>query len=207
MAQRLVMVVDTQRCISCNACATACKIENNLPNDIWYNRVLNRGGASPETPEGIYPNLKMHSVPFACQHCENPECVKVCPVGATYKDPETGIVHQDTNACIGCRMCMAACPYTDVRVFNWREPQYYLDFATGGNNTQHQKHTVEKCIFCEHRVSEGLAPACISACTARARYFGDANDPNSEVSRLLRERTWKQLLPEKGTEPSVYYLY
>ena len=148
----------------------------------------------------------MSYLPVNCQHCENPACVKVCPVGATFKDAETGIVRQDYDKCIGCRMCMAACPYTGVRSFNWEEPQYAIDFPVGGTVPEHQKHTVEKCTLCNHRVSEGLEPACIAACPARARHFGDLDDPDSEVSRLVREREHMQLLPEKGTNPSVYYL-
>lgn len=205
--QRLAMVVDTKRCIACNSCAVACKIENNLPNDIWWNRILTIGGAHLDSPEGTYPNLKMMNITASCQHCDNPACVKVCPVGATYKDPETGIVRQDYEKCIGCRMCMAACPYTGIRSFNWEEPAHHLDFAVGDADVPaHQKHVVEKCTFCNHRLAKGLAPACIEVCSARARHFGDLNDPTSEVSKLLEDREYMQLLPEKGTNPSVYYL-
>ncbi len=126
---KLVMLVDTKRCIACNSCAVACKVENNLPKDIWWNRVMTVGGPHMDAPAGTYPNLEMYNVTVACQHCENPACVKVCPVGATYKDPETGVVRQDYDKCIGCRMCMSACPYNGVRSFNWEEPSYHLDFA------------------------------------------------------------------------------
>ena len=213
MAQRLGFVIDSKNCINCNACGVACKMENNVPNGIWWTRVLVTGGAHPDTPAGEYPakgevsTLKMANTPVACQHCENPACVKVCPVGATYKDPETGAVRQDYSKCIGCRMCMAACPYTGVRSFNWEEPKYVLDFATGdGAVPKHEKHTVEKCTMCWHRLAKGLAPACVESCPARIRYFGDLNDPESEVSKLLATRQYKTLLPEKGTRPSVYYL-
>ena len=146
-------------------------------------------------------------IPIACQHCENPACAKVCPVGATYKDPETGVVRQDYDKCIGCRMCMAACPYNGVRSFNWEEPKYHLDFATGDADAPaHQKHVVEKCTFCYQRTSQGNDPACMRLCPGRARHWGDLDDPESEVSQLVRKREVKQLLPEKGTEPSVYYL-
>lgn len=207
MAKRYVMVIDSQYCISCNACSVACKIENNLPDDIWWNRTFTVGGDHRDTPAGTYPNLTMESFTVNCQHCENPACVQVCPVGATYKDPETGIVRQDYDACIGCRMCMNACPYTGVRSFNWEEPKYTVGHAVGDAAVPaHQKHVVEKCQFCYHRVERGELPACIEACPARIRYFGDANDPTSEVAQLLRERPYKQLLPEKGTAPSVYFL-
>ena len=207
-SKHLGMVIDTGRCMACNSCAVACKVENNLPQGIWWNRIYNDGGPNLDSPAGKYPNLgKMMTITLACQHCENPACVKVCPVGATYKDSETGVVRQDYQKCIGCRMCMAACPYTGVRSFNWEEPKPMIDFPTGDINVEkHQKHTVEKCTMCWHRLAQGYQPACIEACPARARYFGDFNDPDSDVSKLLATRKYKQLLPEKGTRPSVYYL-
>lgn len=205
--KRLAMVIDTRRCMACNSCTVACKIENNLPNNTWWNRVMTVGGENLDSPEGTYPSLKMMNVTVACQHCDNPACVKVCPVGATYQDPETGVVRQDYDKCIGCRMCMAACPYTGVRSFNWEEPQYHLDFAVGDADVSpHQKHTVEKCTFCWHRLAKGVQPACVEVCPARARHFGDLNDPESEVSKLIRDREYMQLLPERDTHPSVYYL-
>ena len=200
-------VIDMKNCIACHACAVACKVENNVPDNIWWNRILTKGGASQETPAGTYPNLTIDNYAVACQHCENPACVKVCPVGATYKDPETGAVRQDYDKCIGCRMCMAACPYTGVRNFNWEEPKYAIGQDMGDASVpKHQKHTVEKCTMCWHRLAQGLQPACIEVCPARVRYFGDFDDPNSEVSKLIREREYTQLLPEQGTRPSVYYL-
>ncbi len=185
----------------------ACKTENNLPNEIWWNRVLTEGGANPESPSGIYPHLFMRNITVACQHCENPACVKVCPVGATYKDTDTGVVRQDYDKCIGCRMCMAACPYTGVRSFNWEEPQYYMEFAVGDADVPaHQKHVVEKCTMCWHRLAKGLIPSCVEVCPGRARFWGDFDDPDPEVSKLIRERECKQLLEDRGTKPSVYYL-
>lgn len=115
---RLGYVIDMKNCIACHACAVACKVENNLPDGIWWARVLTDGGASQETPAGEFPNLTMRNIEVNCQHCDNPACVKACPVGATYKDPDTGAVRQDYDKCIGCRMCIAACPYTGVRSFN-----------------------------------------------------------------------------------------
>lgn len=201
------MAIDLKRCIGCHTCSTACRYENNLPAGSWWNRVCTEGGEVADTPSGTFPNLAMKQIPIACQHCENPACVKVCPVGATYKDPETGVVRQDYDKCIGCRMCMAACPYTGVRSFNWDEPKFVMDCETGDADIpQHQKHVVEKCTMCWHRLAKGEEPACIKVCPARARFWGDLDDPNSEVSRLVREREVMQLLPEKGTHPSVYYL-
>ena len=154
------MVIDQGMCIGCQTCAMACKVANNVPDGIWWNRVLTDGGPYSETARGEYPyNLQMDFVPISCQHCENPACVKVCPVGATYKDPETGVVRQDYDKCIGCRMCMGACPYTGVRSFNWEEPHHAVDFATGDANIPaHQKHVVEKCTFCYQRTSQGQTP-------------------------------------------------
>ena len=207
MAERLGMVIDMKACIACASCAVACKVENNLPDEVWWNRVLTDGGENPDTPAGVYPDLTMSNLVVACQHCDNPACAKVCPVGATYKDPETGVVRPDYDKCIGCRMCMSACPYTGVRSFNWEEPQYHMDYAVGGKDVPvHQKHVVEKCTFCYHRISKGEEPACMHLCVGRARHWGDLDDPNSEVSQLIRDREYKQLLPERGTDPSVYYL-
>ena len=201
------MVIDLERCIGCMNCQVSCRNENNLPKGVWWNRVLTDGGEDIDTPGGTFPNCKLDYFPVSCQHCGNPACIKVCPVGATFKDKETGVVRQDYDKCIGCRMCMAACPYTGVRSFNWEEPKYYVDFAMGGHNVPtHQKHTVEKCTFCYHRLSEGKKPACMVLCIGRARYWGDLEDPNSEVSQLIATRQYKQLLPEQGTRPSVYYL-
>ena len=201
------MVIDTERCIGCHTCAVTCKHENNLPRDIWWNRILTNGGDEMDVPAGVWPNNTLSYTPVNCQHCENPACTRVCPVGATYKDAETGIVLQDYDKCIGCRMCIASCPYTGVRSFNWEEPTYAIDFSVGDAEAQpHQKHTVEKCILCNHRVKRGKEPACVIACPGRARHFGDFDDPDSEVSKLIRERNYKQLLADRGTKPSVYYL-
>lgn len=201
------MVIDTKRCIGCHTCAVSCKKQNNLPNEVWWNRVLTDGGEWMDTASGEYPNNSMSYLAVSCQHCENPACTKVCPVGATYKDPETGVVRQDYDKCIGCRMCMAACPYTGVRSFNWEEPKYHLDFPTGDSDAPtHQKHVVEKCTFCYQRIAKGETPACMQLCPGRARHWGDFDDPDSEVSKLISSRGYKQLLADKGTRPSVYYL-
>ncbi|MBQ9953881.1 MAG: 4Fe-4S dicluster domain-containing protein [Eggerthellaceae bacterium] len=204
---RYGMAIDTRRCVGCNACTIACKQMNNLPNGIMWTRVLTDGGDAPDTPANVNGALTMSFYAMGCQHCENPACTKVCPVGATYKDPETGVVRQDYDKCIGCRMCMAACPYTGVRSFNWEEPKYQLDFATGDADAPaHQKHVVEKCTFCYQRISKGETPACMDLCPARARYWGDLDDPTSEVAKKIASREYVHLLPEMGTEPNCYYL-
>ncbi len=211
--KRYGFVIDTTQCQGCNTCGVVCKMENNVPHGIFWNRTLTRGGVHNQTPAGTYPeigetpNLSMSFYTVNCQHCENPACVKVCPVGATYKDEGTGIVRQDYDKCIGCRMCMSACPYTGVRSFNWEEPQYPIGHPIGDvDGPPHQKHTVEKCTMCWPKIARGEEPARASVCPALARHWGDFDDPNSEVSRLVAERSNKQLLPEMGTQPNVYYL-
>ena len=204
---RYGIAVDTQLCVGCNNCAMVCKVENNVPDNQWWNRAMTMGGENEYTPGGTYPdNLRMRFITMACQHCDNPACVKVCPVGATYKDTETGVVRQDYDRCIGCRMCMAACPYTGVRSFNW-DLRYSLDFAVGDREAPaHQKHTVEKCTMCWYRPARGERPACIDICRAGARYWGDLDDPESEIAEVLVSRKYFQMLPEKGTKPNLYYL-
>ena len=204
-AQRLGMVIDTKKCIACNSCAVACKIENNLPNGIWWNRVMSVGGPNLDSPSGEYPHLKMDNITLACQHCENPACVKVCPVGATYKDPDTGVVRQDYDKCIGCRMCMAAGPY-NARVFNWEEPVRDPDFNYGDKDVPvRTKGVMEKCTMCKERTDRGDEPMCVVCCPTKARTFGDLDDPNSEVSRMIREKHAYVLLEEQGTRPQVHY--
>ncbi len=203
---KLVMLVDTKRCIACNSCAVACKVENNLPKDIWWNRVMTVGGPHMDAPAGTYPNLEMYNVTVACQHCENPACVKVCPVGATYKDPETGVVRQDYDKCIGCRMCMAACPY-NARTFNWSEPVRATGAAYGDARVpERSRGVMEKCALCKERTDEGEEPMCVHCCPADARVFGDLDDPDSAVSQLRRREGAEVLLEEKGTRPQVFYV-
>jgi molybdopterin-containing oxidoreductase family iron-sulfur binding subunit len=205
MSQHFVMVVDLHACTGCNTCSVACKQENNLPEGVWWTQVITVGSNGAEAPTGDYPRLQLDYLPLGCQHCRSGPCVDVCPSSATYRR-EDGIVMQDPNLCIGCRYCMMVCPYTSVRVFSDARPRYALSFPTGDNPIAHRAKTVEKCTFCAHRVSRGMEPACVVVCPSRARYFGDRNDPDSEVSRLLCTRPHFQLLVEKGTAPSVYYL-
>lgn len=204
---RYAMAIDLKRCIGCHTCSMACKSANNLPNDIWWNRILTVGGETMDTASGTYPNNQLEYLPLNCQHCENPACVKACPVGATYKREEDGIVIQNYDKCIGCRYCMVACPYSGVRQFNWKKPEYNVDFAVGdASATPHQYNTVEKCTFCANRLAEGKKPACMVLCPGRARYVGDLDDTESEVSKAIQGRTYFHLLEEKGTQPSVFYL-
>jgi molybdopterin-containing oxidoreductase family iron-sulfur binding subunit len=203
------MVIDLARCVGCHTCEITCKLENDEPLGMFWNHIRTIGSTEfreMDTPEGEYPQLSMQHLPLTCQHCENPACVKVCPVGATYKRAEDGVVLVNWDICIGCRYCMVACPY-GIRVFNWRTPQQIPNFHVGSADVPvRPRGVVEKCTFCVHRIDKGLDPACMVQCPARARFWGDLNDPNSEVSRMIAERGGYQLLPEVGTNPSCYYL-
>jgi molybdopterin-containing oxidoreductase family iron-sulfur binding subunit len=203
---RYGMAIDLKECIGCHTCSVACKMANNLPNEMWWLQVLTVGGEAMDTSEGAFPNASLSYVPLNCQHCENPACVEVCPTGASYKR-EDGIVLIDTDTCIGCRTCMTACPYTGVRQYNSQEPEFYVDFALGAADAPvHKYNTVEKCTMCSSRVEKGEVPYCVEVCPARARIFGDLDDKDSEVSQAIAGRETMRLLEEKGTEPSVYYL-
>ena len=210
MANKYAIVVDKKRCIGCWSCSVACKLENNLPDQAWWNTVITDGGTNPMTPSGSYDdptNMTQNYTVFHCMHCDTPACVEVCPAGATWKDEETGIVMQDPETCIGCRSCIEACPYTGVRTYIEGDPIPALDWALGSVEAPvHVAETVEKCVMCSHRVTKGGVPACVEGCPTRARKFGDLNDPESEVSKLLAEREYEQLMPEEGTGPNVYYL-
>ena len=206
MASKYALVVDTKRCIGCWSCAVACKLENNIPDQIWYKRVETVGGASPNTPAGTYGDCTLSYRPTGCMHCDNPACVEACPVGATWKDEETGVVMQDPETCVGCGACVQASPY-QARTLLEEEPVWRVDFPVGAVNApEHRAGTVEKCTLCNHRLEEGREPACVEGCPARALTFGDLNDPDSRASQLLSERAYETLLPDAGTNPNTYYL-
>jgi len=205
-ATRLGMVIDLDRCIGCWTCSVACKQENDVAEGLFLLRILTVGGDTMDAPAGTFPGLALSYQATNCFHCDNPPCVKACPVAATFQQPN-GIVAVDYNRCIGCRYCMVACPYNN-RVFNWGAPVQDPppSVAAVGEVPPRPKGVVEKCTFCGHRVAKGLRPRCIVACPAGARYFGDLDDPNSQVSALLRDRPSYVVFPERGTRPSVHYL-
>ena|SRR3990170_7333166 len=197
---RLGMVIDLKRCIGCNACTIACKAEQATPKGVFWCRVLER-------EEGKYPHVKRIFLPVQCNHCQDAPCEKVCPTGATQQRPD-GIVMVDYARCIGCRACMTACPY-QVRFYGKEIQGYFPGGLTPFEEMGYKRFqpgTVQKCTFCVERVEAGLEPACVQTCPAKARYFGDLEDGDGEVARLIVERHAFRLRPEMGTEPSIYYL-
>ncbi len=227
---RYAMVIDLDRCYGCRACMVACKVENNTPSAHFWMYVF-------RLESGEYPNAEVEFLPRPCMHCGNAPCVKVCPVGARYKE-SNGLTAMDWDRCIGCRYCEVACPY-GVNYFNWKDPkkqQYneHIDWADKdlipltagvsppyqnpdlagryGENSRHiaganhRKGVVEKCTFCVHRLAQGKDPACVVSCPAFALKFGDLDDPESEVSKLLAEKRGWRLEESYNTEPNVYYV-
>lgn len=202
---KLAIGVNLRRCIGCNTCALACKMQNNVPDGMLWNRVLTEGCDRFDSAEGVYPHLTRTYLPLACQHCENPACERVCPTGATYKD-DKGRVEIDYDKCIGCRMCMAACPY-NARTFNWNDPVRATGAGYGDARVpERTRGVMEKCTLCKERTDEGDEPMCVRCCPADARIFGDLGDPDSAVSRLRRDQGAEVLLEDKGTRPQVFYV-
>lgn len=213
------MVIDTRRCVGCEACVIACKAENKTPPGVNYILVT-------KNAFGERPDEKPLFTPKPCFHCEKPPCVDVCPVSATFKRKKDGIVVVDYDRCIGCRYCQTACPYA-ARYFDFGE-NYEAETAEGPFHppspeyNQFRERTwrhspignVRKCTFCLHLQDEkgeydkkvGRWPACAKTCTGHAIHFGDFQDPESEVSRLIRERQPVRLKDELGAQPNVMYL-
>ncbi|ACV21282.1 4Fe-4S dicluster domain-containing protein [Slackia heliotrinireducens] len=201
---KYAIAINTGRCVGCHTCSLACKMSNNIPDGMLWNRVLTEGCDVIDGAQGTYPNLERNYLPLACQHCENAACLRACPTGATYKDEE-GRVEIDYDKCIGCRMCMAACPY-NARTFNWKEPKRITGADYGHKDVPARKKGVmEKCTLCPERTGEGKEPMCVAVCPAGARVFGDLDDPDSEISKLKRERNVRILLEDMGTKPQVFY--
>ena len=201
------MAIDMNRCTGCNMCSMSCRVEHNLPSEILYSRAKTEGGEVFRQAGGTFPEVTMGFYTFACQHCDMPLCVAACPTGAAYKRDEDGLVLIDNEKCIGCETCVAACPYEGVRSLLPDEPTYPLDFVLGDLDSQsHKPKTMEKCTFCVEKIDKGERPVCIDLCPAYARYFGDLDDPESEISQVLSKREYKQLLADQGTGPNVYSL-
>ena len=218
-APRWAFVVDLRRCVGCRACTVACKAEFEVPLGAFRAAVY-------EEVTGTFPAAEKHFLPRLCNHCEGneqdgvPPCVKICPEypkdrrvfttadgkkiryrgGATFKRPD-GMILYDNDLCVGCGKCIDSCPYG---ARNWDK-----SLISGKDTT---KNGIVKCSFCEHRVANGVLPACVNICPTRARVFGDLNDPDSEVSQLVKQfrleenRDQTTLLPAEGTVPMLFYV-
>ena len=235
------MVIDLDKCVACQGCSIACRFENNTPavkpSEALKGRAIRWNDVFPlptnpfEEEQGEFPNIKQRYLTRPCMHCENPPCIKVCPVQATYRDEE-GLVRQNYARCIGCRFCTVACPY-GVRYFNWQVPQWEGNLAEHLNPDRVEgdddlegtavrpKGVVEKCTFCIQRLHKARAradaegrdfrpdeyvPACVQTCTGKARFFGDLDDSNSTVSHLSTSPRAFRMLEDVGTHPKVIYL-
>jgi phenylacetyl-CoA:acceptor oxidoreductase subunit 1 len=210
------MVVDLKRCVSCYACVLACKQEHFLPPTVSRCQLF-------VGEIGQYPDAKKVTYPIHCNQCEESICVDVCPTGATIKRAD-GIVTVDADKCTGCQHCIVSCPYQQRTCYYGEQKEYFPGQGRteleniGEQLYPHQDGTVVKCEFCAERIDDGLkrglkpgidrdaTPACVNICMCKVRTFGDLDDPESEVSRLIRERSGYCLHPELGTRPSIYYV-
>lgn len=177
------IVVNLDKCTGCYGCEIACKMENDVALGEYWNRVIEVG------PFGEYPEITRYKLPSMCQQCEDAPCVHVCPTGASYRD-ESNVVLVDREKCIGCKYCMMACPYG---VRNWNA----------------ETRTVEKCTLCGHLTSQGELPACVKSCAAGARFYGDLDDPDSDVSKELARYDEDAIhtLEDVGNKPATRYIY
>lgn len=198
---RYGMVIDLSRCIGCSSCTVACKAENRTPSGVSFIKVI-------INESGTYPNVKLTFLPVSCMHCKNAPCLSACPTGATYRRND-GVIALDTEKCLGCRACMQACPY-QARSFVWGQ-SYYYDSQAGTPfeakaKEKYETGTTAKCTFCAHRLERGMKPACVKTCIAQARFFGDLDDPESEVAKLIGRYNGQPLKADLGTQPSVYFI-
>jgi len=177
--KRYGMLIDTRRCVGCHACSVSCRSQNNVPEGYHRSWV-------EYTEKGTFPDATLHFLPRLCNQCSDPQCVSVCPTNATHIRDD-GIVTVDADVCIGCKYCIQACPY-DAR---------FLNPETGA---------ADKCDFCVDRLEQGMLPACVATCFNKARIFGDLNDPDSDISRLIASNAVSVLRPEMGTLPNVFYI-
>ncbi len=220
--RRWVMAIDLRKCVGCSACTVACVAENKLPPGVVYRPVMRE-----ET--GTYPRVSRRFLPRPCMQCDAPACVSVCPVGAT-KKAASGVVRIAYEKCIGCRACLTACPYS-ARSFDAgrsyldgtpaaapatlgarvaqayeRAPAFEYGAAWRRDGRSSPVGNARKCPFCEHRLAAGVLPACATTCIGRATYFGDANDPDTLVAKLVGSPHATRLKEEMGTQPRVYYV-
>ena len=179
--KKYAMVIDTNRCTCCHGCTIACLSENNVPDGKYRSWVK-------KIAKGRYPNVSFHFLPRLCNNCEDAPCLNLCPTGATYRTEEDGVVHVDRDVCVGCHICIDACPY-------------------GARFLNPITQTADKCDFCYHRITKGVEPACVTACTGRARIFGDLNDSRSEIVMYLNTHSTQTIRADLDTRPKVHYVY
>jgi molybdopterin-containing oxidoreductase family iron-sulfur binding subunit len=210
--RRWAMAIDLRKCIGCSACTIACVAENKLPPGVVYRPVI-------EEEVGEYPHVSRKFIPRPCMQCENPPCVPVCPVKATYTRPD-GIVEIDYTACIGCRYCITACPYgartadfgefytdgTPKRQAYETQPSHEYGQTWTRDGKQSPAGNARKCHFCVHRLEAGMLPACVTTCVGYATFFGDMNDPESLIHEMAGKPNVMRLKEELGTKPRVFYL-
>lgn len=197
------MLIDLRRCYGCKSCAIACKAEFDVRLGVFKSNVI-------EYEKGKFPNAERHFLPWLCNHCSDPPCVEVCPTDpvtkthngvsyeakATYKRPDGSVLY-DIERCVGCHACVEECPY---------KARYIDPLLKAGDEPEN--NAIGKCTFCMHRVDQGIEPSCVNTCPGNARIFGDLNDPDSEISKLISEnkKDIKTIHPDYGTSPNVYYL-
>ncbi len=214
IGKRWAMVIDLKKCRQhegCKDCITACHRIHNVPDfdnpkdEIkWIWEASFEHAFHEQEHEHIRQDLKHSHVLLLCNHCDNPPCTRVCPTQATWKREEDSLVMMDWHRCIGCRYCVAACPYGS-RSFNWRDPRPFIKQIQPDYPTR-MRGVVEKCTFCDERLAKGLLPACVESCEEKALVFGDLEDADSEVRQLLRSHFAIRRKAALGTRPEVYYL-
>ncbi len=193
------MVIDLNTCVGCNACMVSCAMENQTP--VWNDNKWRTYVHDKEIGSG--DDIQRRFFPRLCNHCDNPPCMSVCPTGATYK-MDNGIVKVDEDLCMGCRACAMACPY-DARI-----EITYSDVKEGkafyGEDYRRTSPSMDKCTFCDHRLEKGLEPACVETCVGSARMFGDLDNPDDPVTKLVASGVAEPLLAYLGTRPNVFYI-
>ncbi len=203
------VAVDLKSCVGCQTCTMACKLDNVTPPEVQWRSVR-------DVEVGTYPSVRRFFLPVQCMHCANPPCMEVCPTKATRRRSD-GIVYIDYEKCMGCGFCLLACPY-DARSLVREQTGY---FETGGQSPESPRPfgAATKCDFCLDRIDLGMkdghkpgttpevTPVCVNSCPAKALYFGDLDDPESELSKIIKARDSTRLHLEMGTDPSVYYLW
>lgn len=203
--RRFGMLIDAGTCSGCFSCVYACKLQNATPTDTYWCKVAKR-------EKGAYPDSMLIVLPHACMHCQDAPCVNNCPTGASNHNKD-GLVMVDYDVCIGCETCISSCPY-GARTLNGEHSIPYFGDAgetqfEAARAGEHRPSVVDKCIMCYGRTKEGdgdALPACVTTCVSKCRWYGDLNDPESEISKKIIELGAKPLYEDLGTDPSVFYV-